>query len=184
MIDLERDGAGAVDRLMSSLDATQVIGQARALAEDRGFTWNQGQVEATRGILTTSSRVIGLQGYAGAAKTMTVLATVAEAARQFGYTVKGMAPRTKATQVLADAIGGEAVTTQRHVAVLRDPGRDKTRTKSSRSSMRPRSSAPSTWWPFSRVPSARTGACCWWVTSSNSAASKPAGPSGSFRSTG
>ena len=47
-----------------------------------------------------------------------MLATVAEAARQQGYTVKGMAPTTEATLGLAQAIGGEAVTVQRQVAEL------------------------------------------------------------------
>ena len=95
---------------MHRLDAQALVGQARALAEERGFGWTHGQAEATKGVLTTSSRVLGIQGYAGTAKTTTVLATVAEAARQQGYTVKGMAPTTEATLGLAQAIGGEAVT--------------------------------------------------------------------------
>ena len=118
MLALEQAGRGGVDRLMHGLDAQALIGQARALAEERGFAWTQGQVDATRGILTTSSRVLGVQGYAGTAKTTTVLATVAAAARQLGYTVKGMAPTTDATLGLAQAIGGEAVTVQRQVAEL------------------------------------------------------------------
>jgi len=118
MLALEQAGRGGVDRLMHGLDAQALIGQARALAEERGFSWTQGQVEATRGILTTSARVLGIQGYAGTAKTTTVLATVAAAARDRGYTVKGMAPTTEATLGLAQAIGGEAVTVQRQVAEL------------------------------------------------------------------
>ena len=118
MLALEQAGRGGVDRLMHSLDAQALIGQARALAEERGFGWTQGQVEATRGVLTTSARVLGIQGYAGTAKTTTVLATVAAAARARGYTVKGMAPTTEATLGLAQAIGGEAVTVQRQVAEL------------------------------------------------------------------
>jgi len=118
MLALEQAGRGGVDRLMHGLDAQALIGQARALAEERGFAWTQGQAEATRGILTTSSRVLGIQGFAGTAKTTTVLATVAAAARDRGYTVKGMAPTTDATLGLAAAIGGEAVTVQRQVAEL------------------------------------------------------------------
>ena len=118
MLALEQAGRGAVDRFMHRLDAQALVGQARALAEDRGFGWTHGQAEATKGVLTTSSRVLGIQGYAGTAKTTTVLATVAEAARQQGYTVKGMAPTTEATLGLAQAIGGEAVTVQRQVAEL------------------------------------------------------------------
>ena len=118
MLALEQAGRGAVDRFMHRLDAQALVGQARALAEDRGFGWTHGQAEATKGVLTTSSRVLGIQGHAGTAKTTTVLATVAEAARQQGYTVKGMAPTTEATLGLAQAIGGEAVTVQRQVAEL------------------------------------------------------------------
>ncbi|MFZ1429879.1 MAG: MobF family relaxase [Geminicoccaceae bacterium] len=121
MLALEQAGRGAVDRFMHRLDAQALVGQARALAEDRGFGWTHGQAEATKGVLTTSARVIGIQGVAGSAKTTTVLATVAEAARDLGYTVKGikgMAPTTSATLELAQAIGGEAVTVQRQVAEL------------------------------------------------------------------
>ena len=118
MLALEQAGRGAVDRFMHRLDAQALVGSARALAEERGFGWTHGQAEATKGVLTTSARVIGIQGYAGTAKTTTVLATVAEAARQQGYTVKGMAPTTEATLGLAQAIGGEAVTVQRQVAEL------------------------------------------------------------------
>ena len=100
MLALEQSGRGAVDRLMHRLDAQALIGRARAMAEERGFGWTTGQAEATKGVLTTSSRVIGIQGYAGTAKTTTVLATVAEAARQLGYSVKGMAPTTDATRGL------------------------------------------------------------------------------------
>ncbi|MGD9512024.1 MAG: ATP-dependent RecD-like DNA helicase, partial [Geminicoccaceae bacterium] len=118
MLALEQSDRGGVDRLMHGLDAQALIGAARAKAEEHGFSWNQGQVEATRGILTTSARVLGIQGYAGTAKTTTVLATVAAAARDRGYMVKGMAPTTEATLGLAQAIGGEAVTVQRQVAEL------------------------------------------------------------------
>ena len=120
MLALEQAGRGAVDRLLHRLDAQALVGRARALAEERGFGWTKGQAEAAQGILTTSARVIGIQGYAGTAKTTTVLATVAEAARQLGYSVKGMAPTTDATLGLAQAIGGEAVTVQRQVAELRE----------------------------------------------------------------
>ena len=118
MLALEQAGRGGVDRLMHGLDAQALIGQARAKAEERGFTWTQGQVDATRGILTTNAHVIGIQGVAGSAKTTTVLATVAEAARDRGYTVKGMSATIPATLELAQAIRDEAVTVQSSVAKL------------------------------------------------------------------
>ena len=118
MLQHERAGRGAVDRFMNRLEAQALVGQARALAESNGFRWTHGQAEATIGILSTSARVIGIQGYAGTAKTTTVLATVAEAARRKGYFVKGMAPTTDATQALAHAIRSDAVTVQRQVSNL------------------------------------------------------------------
>ena len=118
MLTLEQAGRGAVDRFMHRLDAQALVGQARARAEDQGFGWTHGQAEATKGVLTTSSRVLGIQGVAGSAKTTTVLATVAEVARQQGYTVRGMSATIPATLELARAIRDEAVTVQSHVAEL------------------------------------------------------------------
>lgn len=109
--------------------------------------------------------MLGIQGYAGTAKTTTVLATVAEAARQQGYTVKGMAPTTEATLGLAEAIGGEAVTVQRQVAELErgTEGRGAGSTARRRgSSTRPH------WWarkPCTRCSLAPRGCpCCWSAT--------------------
>ena len=186
MLALEQAGRGAVDRFMHRLDAQALVGQARALAEERGFGWTHGQAEATKGVLTTSSRVLGIQGYAGTAKTTTVLATVAEAARQQGYTVKGMAPTTEATLGLAQAIGGEAVTVQRQVAELdarhggqgvrqyrRQAAVDRRRGFAGRHTCDAHAAR--------RAPRCRTPACCWSATRSSWARSRPAVPSPSCR---
>ena len=58
MLALEQAGRGAVDRLLHRLDAQALVGSARALAEERGFGWTHGQAEATKGVLTTSARVL------------------------------------------------------------------------------------------------------------------------------
>ena len=118
MLRHEQAGRGTVGRMMSRLDAELLVREARALATEHGFSWTGGQTEATIGVLATGSRVIGIQGYAGTAKTTTVLATVAEAARRDGYFVKGLAPTIDATQNLARAIRSEAVTVQKQVADL------------------------------------------------------------------
>ena len=118
MLTLERSGRGGVTRLLHRLDAQAMVGRARALAEEQGFTWTTEQARATIGVLGTSSRVVAIQGHAGTAKTTTVLATVAETARDLGYEIKAMAPTSDATATLAGAIGGAAVTVQRQVAEL------------------------------------------------------------------
>ena len=60
--------------------------------------------------------VTGIQGSAGTAKTTTVLATYAEAAREQGLTVRAFAPTASAADVLARAIQAEPVTVARLLA--------------------------------------------------------------------
>lgn len=87
----------------------------REHATGHAFTVEQRQ--AVRGILQSDTGLNIVQGHAGTAKTTTVLATVAEAARNGGWEVKAMAPTGSAAQSLAEAIGarGQTVT-----AVLND----------------------------------------------------------------
>ena len=61
-------------------------------AEARGHRWTEGQREAATGLLTGTDCVTGVQGYAGTAKTTTVLATYAEGMRSAGYQVRAIAP--------------------------------------------------------------------------------------------
>ena len=118
MLRHERQGRDMVMPLMNRPAAEFLVRETRTIAAENGFDWTDGQTEATVGILAATSRVIGVQGYAGTAKTTTVLATIAEAARQDGYFVKGMAPTTDATRTLGRAIGSDAVTVQKQVADL------------------------------------------------------------------
>ena len=77
--------------------------------------WNAEQWTATVGILSSSDRVTGLQGFAGTAKTSTVLATVSGAARGAGHQVSAMAPTTDAALKLGHAIGADSKTVARHL---------------------------------------------------------------------
>ena len=80
-----------------------------------GRSWNAEQWTAAVGILSSTDRVTGLQGFAGTAKTSTVLATVSGAARGAGHEVSAMAPTTDAALKLGHAIGAESKTVARHL---------------------------------------------------------------------
>lgn len=80
-----------------------------------GHAFNQSQRTATQGLLTSQNGIHLVQGYAGTAKTTSVLATVAaELARQ-GQTVRALAPSASAAQTLGTAIGAEGMTAARHL---------------------------------------------------------------------
>jgi len=84
-----------------------------AIARQEGRSGHPFSVEqraAVQNILTSESGLHVIQGFAGTAKTTTVLATVSEAAREAGWTVRALAPTNSAAQTLADAIGAEAQT--------------------------------------------------------------------------
>ncbi|WLI87829.1 MobF family relaxase [Massilia sp. R2A-15] len=81
--------------------------EARAMFEGAGL--NEGQLAAASLILTTSNRVVGIQGYAGTGKSHMLSAAVdiikAEAvgaALREGYTVVGIAPYASQNKALLD----------------------------------------------------------------------------------
>lgn len=121
MLEAERAGRGRHAALLAAPAANRVVEAAQAASEAAGHSWTKGQIEATRGLLTVTDQVMGVQGFAGTAKTTTVLATVAHTAAELGYEVKGMAPTGSAALQLGQAIGQPATTLQRHIAELRPP---------------------------------------------------------------
>lgn len=90
--------------------------EQREKATSRAFTAEQWQ--AVHGILRSDSGLHVIQGYAGTAKTTTVLATIADAARDGGWDVRAMAPTVSAAQSLGEAIGTKSETV---TAVLNGP---------------------------------------------------------------
>ena len=90
---------------------------AQRQAMSREF-FNEAQQTAVREILTTTDRVHGLQGLAGAGKTSS-LAAIREGAEQGGYKVEGFAPTSKAAGQLREA-GIEASTLQSFLARQKD----------------------------------------------------------------
>ncbi|MBD8872462.1 MobF family relaxase [Rhodanobacter sp. DHB23] len=75
-----------------------------------GHRFSAEQRAAVRGILSSESGLHVIQGFAGTAKTTTVLATIAEKAREAGWRVQALAPTNSAAKTLGDAIGAEAQT--------------------------------------------------------------------------
>ena len=96
--------------------ATPWVGREDALTaiarqEQRSSqAFNAAQRDTTLALLTGSDRVALVQGYAGTAKTTSVLAATADELRQRGWTVEGLAPTRAAAEILGKAIGAEGRT--------------------------------------------------------------------------
>lgn len=99
-------GRNAVEPIMTAE-------QARDQANTRGFL-NSSQRRVIEEILSSSDRVHGLQGLAGAGKT-TALETIREGAEAKGYRIEGFAPTSRASAQLRDA-GIDATTLQSFLA--------------------------------------------------------------------
>lgn len=108
----ELEGRGAVSPILSARQAAHAVARAELRSE---HPWNAGQREATRALLMGRDRIAGLQGYAGTAKTTTVLATVAREAVAKGVKVTALAPTASAAQTLGDALGMRGETVARHL---------------------------------------------------------------------
>ena len=108
----EADGRGAVAQMLSLAQAAKAIARAVLQSDHR---WNPGQRDAAKALLTSSNRVTALQGYAGTAKTTTVLATLASEARARGLRVTPLAPTASAARTLGDALDMKGETVARHL---------------------------------------------------------------------
>jgi conjugative relaxase-like TrwC/TraI family protein len=111
MLAIENGGRNAATAPHGRQVAARIVTTAAFFAEAKGHKWTEGQQSATIGLLSGQDRVAGVQGYAGTAKTTTVLATYAEGMQAAGYQVRAFAPTAAAASVLGDAIGtkGETV---------------------------------------------------------------------------
>ncbi|TRO89476.1 conjugative relaxase [Glycocaulis profundi] len=115
VLQVESEGRGALTPIAAPLAAAKAVAIASAQGERAGFSWNADQRSATEQLLTSRNRVTGLQGYAGTAKTTTVLATFAREAEARGMTVTALAPTASAAMVLGDALGTRGDTVARHL---------------------------------------------------------------------
>jgi conjugative relaxase-like TrwC/TraI family protein len=120
MLAIEAEGRNACAALHDRIGAARSVAAAE-LASPRGHAWTEGQRAATKGLLTSTSAVTGIQGSAGTAKTTTVLRHYAKAAREQGLSVRALAPTATAAAELGRAIGAEPRTVAK---LLRQAGDD------------------------------------------------------------
>ncbi|MBS0318204.1 MAG: relaxase domain-containing protein, partial [Proteobacteria bacterium] len=116
---IEFAGRGASAALLNRIEAQKAVARTEMAAAMQGRAWNADQRNATVGVLSSTNRIIGVQGLAGTAKTSTVLATVAAAARTQGYEIRAIAPTAAAAQELGAATQAEGVTLASHLGQVR-----------------------------------------------------------------
>ncbi|MGX5713909.1 MobF family relaxase [Sphingopyxis terrae subsp. ummariensis] len=117
LLRVEAHGRGALAPIASPLAAAKAVAGAAAQAERSGFGWNADQKTATEQLLISRNRITAVQGYAGTAKTTTVLATFAREAEARGLSVVALAPTASAAMVLGEALGTRGDTVARHLLV-------------------------------------------------------------------
>jgi len=115
MLRLEEAGRGMAQSLSSPLAAARTIERAARQSARSGYAWTEDQKRATADLLSSRDRVAAVQGYAGTAKTNTVLATYAREARRHGLAVTALAPTASAATVLGEALGLRGDTVARHL---------------------------------------------------------------------
>lgn len=103
--------------------ATHTVEAAIAAREQTtGHAFTTEQREAVHGILQDRTGLHVVQGHAGTAKTSTVLAAVADVAKESGWEIRAMASTGSAAQSLGDAIGARSETV---TAAIHADGRPK-----------------------------------------------------------
>ena len=115
MLAIEGDGRGGVSAPLERQEALRAVTTAAFFSQAKGHSWTEGQRTATMGLLTSPDRVSGVQGYAGTAKTTTVLATYAKGMREKGYEVRAFAPTAAAADLLGGAIDARGETVAKAV---------------------------------------------------------------------
>ena len=115
MLRIEAAGRGTATPLANRMTAASIVERAALASGRSGHVWTDDQKRATAELLSSQDRVAGVQGYAGTAKTTTVLATYAREAARQGYAVTALAPTASAALVLGEALGTRGDTVARHV---------------------------------------------------------------------
>lgn len=115
LLRLETAGRGMAAPLVSPVRAARTAERAARQSARSGYAWTDDQKRATAELLTSRDCVAAVQGYAGTAKTTTVLATYAREAQRRGLAVTALAPTASAAMVLGDALGTRGDTVARHL---------------------------------------------------------------------
>ena len=126
LLNAEMRGRYRAEAVASTIKAAEIVATAARSSEDQGFNWTDDQRQATKGLLASCHAVTAIQGYAGTAKTTTVLATFADTAQAAGLDIKAMAPSASAAQTLGDALNVPAVTVERHLRLMERQAEPKT----------------------------------------------------------
>jgi conjugative relaxase-like TrwC/TraI family protein len=101
LIELEESNLEIVKRNLQAQNTLVDAVTAKRTAKLRGL--NEGQAEAVA-LLASSSRFVGVQGYAGTGKT-TMLKVVNELARSNGFEIRGFAPTASAAKSIETEAG-------------------------------------------------------------------------------
>lgn len=112
LLRVEANGRGKIGATLTPEQAAKAVARA-ALASD--YPWTADQREAAKALLTSQNRVTAVQGYAGTAKTTTVLATLAHEAAAQGHKIAALAPTASAARTLGDALGTRGETVAKHL---------------------------------------------------------------------
>ncbi len=112
---MEALGRGQFSPIASSIDAAKIVAQAIKASAALGHAWTPDQKQATASLLASRNRITAVQGYAGTAKTTTVLATYAREATARGVRVTALAPTASAASVLGEALNMRGDTVARHL---------------------------------------------------------------------
>jgi conjugative relaxase-like TrwC/TraI family protein len=112
---VEANGRRQVAPLVSRIEAAKAVAWAASAAARNGLPWTADQRQATTQILSSRNCVTAVQGYAGTAKTTTVLATFAREAAAKGWNVTALAPTAAAATVLGEALKMRGDTVARHL---------------------------------------------------------------------
>lgn len=115
LLRLETAGRGMAEPLASPITAARSVARSARQSARSGYAWTEDQKRATAELLTSRNRVAAVQGYAGTAKTTTVLATYAREAQRRGLAVTALAPTASAAMVLGDALCTRGDTVARHL---------------------------------------------------------------------
>ena len=115
LLRMEAAGRGEAAPIASSIEAAKIVAQAMKSSAAFGHAWTSDQKQATASLLASRNRITAVQGYAGTAKTTTVLATYAREATARGVRVTALAPTASAASVLGEALNMRGDTVARHL---------------------------------------------------------------------
>jgi conjugative relaxase-like TrwC/TraI family protein len=108
----EAEGRGSVAAIQTPMQAAKAVARAALKSE---HPWTPEQRDAAKALLTSQNRVTAVQGYAGTAKTTTVLATFAREAESLGLKVTALAPTASAARTLGETLGTRGETVAKHL---------------------------------------------------------------------